>query len=74
MPPPNQRPLEERYLATTTRYKHDTDIHDLPNCVKHSSTRMYADDTNLTASGSNTEEIKTMLEKDSESVVEWALC
>ena len=48
-------------------------INDLPNCVKHSSTRMYADDTNLTASGSNIEEIRTMLTKDSESVVEW-LC
>lgn len=48
-------------------------INDLPNCVMHSSTRMYADDTNLTVSGSNIPEIKLMLEKDIQCVVEW-LC
>ena len=48
-------------------------INDLPNCVKYSSTRMFADDTNLTASGSSIPEIKTMLDKDIECLVEW-LC
>ena len=48
-------------------------INDLPNCVKCSSTRMYADDTNLTASGSSISEIKSMLDKDIECVVDW-LC
>ena len=48
-------------------------INDLPNCVKYSSTRMFADDTNLTVSGSSIPEIKTMLDKDIECLVEW-LC
>ena len=34
---------------------------------------MYAEDTNLTASGSSIPEIKTMLDKDIECLVEW-LC
>ena len=48
-------------------------INDLPKCVIYSSTRMYADDTNLTASGSCIPEIKSMLDKDIKCVVEW-LC
>lgn len=48
-------------------------INDLPNCVTHSSTRMYADDTNLTASGCSIPEIKSLLEHDIQCVVEW-LC
>ena len=45
-------------------------IIDLPKCVKYSSTRMFADDTNLTASGSSIFEIKTILDKDSECLTE----
>ena len=46
-------------------------INDLPNCVRHSSTRMYADDTNLTSSGSSISEVKLMLERDMQCVIEW---
>ena len=45
-------------------------INDLPDCVKYSSTRMYADDTNLTASGSCIPEIKSVLDKDIKRVVD----
>ena len=48
-------------------------INDLPNCVDYSSTRMYADDTNLTATGCNIPEIKSMLENDIQCIVKW-LC
>ena len=45
----------------------------MPNCTKCSTARMFADDTNLTASGSSVTEIKTVLNKDIECLVEW-LC
>jgi hypothetical protein len=30
-------------------------INDLPNCLQHSTARMFADDTNITASGKSIE-------------------
>ena len=46
-------------------------INDLPACVTYSSTRMYADDTNLNLLGCNITEINPMLEKDIQCVIEW---
>ena len=48
-------------------------INDLPNCVTHSSTRMYADDTSLTTSSCSIQEIKSKLQHDIQCVKEW-LC
>jgi retron-type reverse transcriptase len=34
-------------------------INDLPQCLKHSTARMYADDTNITTTGTSIREIVT---------------
>ena len=43
-------------------------INDLPNCLKHPTPRMFADDTSLTAYGKSIEEIELGLNKDLEKV------
>ena len=43
----------------------------LPNCLRHSKARMYADDTNITTSGSSLKEISCLANKDLENVAEW---
>ena len=48
-------------------------VNDSPSCVTHSSTRMFADDTNLDVSGCSIPEIKSLNERDVQCVVEW-LC
>ncbi|CAB3985911.1 Hypothetical predicted protein [Paramuricea clavata] len=48
-------------------------INDLPSYVTHSSTRMFADDTNLNVSECSIPEIKSLLERHIQCVVEW-LC
>ena len=48
-------------------------VNDLPDCITYSTTRMYADDTNLTVSGCNIPEIQQMLQNDIQSIAQW-LC
>ena len=45
-------------------------INDLPGCVTYSSTRTYADDTNLSVLGTSIPEIKSMLQHDVDCVVD----
>ena len=46
-------------------------INDLPNCLKHSHPRMFADDTHLTYSAANVHDIDQNLNQDLKSVSEW---
>ena len=46
-------------------------INDLINCLRHSKARMYADDTNITISGSSLKEITCLANKDLVNVAEW---
>ena len=48
-------------------------INDLPNCLAHSKTRMYADDTNLSVAGNNVLDIEQNLNQDLENVNEWLI-
>ena len=43
-------------------------INDLPNCLKHTTPRMFADDTGLTAYGKSIEEIELRLNEDLEKI------
>ena len=43
-------------------------INDLPNCLKHATPRMFADDTSLTAYGKSIEEIELGLNEDLEKI------
>ena len=46
-------------------------INDLPNCLKHTTPRMFADDTSLTAYGKSIEEIELGLNEDLEKSRLW---
>ncbi len=46
-------------------------INDLPNCLKHTQASMFADDTNLTYTGSSANEIEHKLNSDSCNVNRW---
>ena len=46
---------------------------DLPNCLKSTSAGMFADDTNLTASGHTIKELHNKLNNDLESIHQWLL-
>ena len=48
-------------------------INDLPNCLVHSKPRMYADDTHITFSSNNTNDINRCLNEDLENVSEWLI-
>jgi hypothetical protein len=48
-------------------------INDLPNCLSNSHPRMYADDTNLTYSGSDINTIQFHLNEDLENINEWLI-
>lgn len=48
-------------------------INDLPNCLKHSNPRMYADDTNLTTTGSSVVEISHSVNADLLNVGDWLI-
>ena len=43
-------------------------INDLPNCLKHTTPRMFADDTSLTTYGKSIEEIELGLNEDLEKI------
>ena len=46
-------------------------INDLPNCLEHSQTRMYADHTNLTFASNNIDGINSHLNQDLANVNKW---
>ena len=46
-------------------------ISDLPNCLMHYQSRMYADDTHLTLAGNSVDSIELNLNEDLASVSEW---
>ncbi len=46
-------------------------INDLPNCLKHTQASMFADDTNLTCTGSSANEIEHKLNSDLCNVNRW---
>ena len=48
-------------------------INDLPNCLRKSTASMFADDTNLTTSGSSIADVQSNLNEDSEHIHEWLL-
>ena len=48
-------------------------INDLPRCLSHSTTSLFADDTNLTANGGSSDEVITKLNVDLERVHQWLL-
>ena len=46
-------------------------INDLPNCLKHTTPRMFADDTSLTAAGETLNEIEKRANEDLKNVRNW---
>jgi hypothetical protein len=48
-------------------------VNDLPNCLKSTTASMFADDTNLTASGSTSTELYNKLNNDLENIHQWLL-
>ena len=48
-------------------------INDLPECLQESIPRLFADDTNLTASGENIEEVESAINGDLMCIKEWLL-
>ena len=48
-------------------------INDLPNCLSRSTASMFADDTNLTTSGTSIADVQSNLNKDLEHIHQWLL-
>ena len=48
-------------------------INDLPNCLRLTTARLFADDTNLTASGSSIIDIERAMNEDLSRIKEWLL-
>ena len=46
---------------------------DLPGCIKWSTPRMYADDTNISTTGNDLTEIVASANKDLETIREWLI-
>ena len=46
-------------------------INDLPNCLKHTTPRMFADDTSLTAAGETLNEVEKRANEDLKNVRNW---
>ena len=46
-------------------------INDLPRCLKHSTARMYADDTNITMTGTTIREKVTHANDDLNNISDW---
>ena len=46
-------------------------VNDTPNCLKSTSASMFADDTNLTASGNTITELHNKLNNDLENIHQW---
>ena len=50
-----------------------TYVNDLPNCLGNASASMFADDTNITATGQTVQELQTNLNNNLENVHHWLL-
>ena len=50
---------------------HKVYINDLPNCLSHSRARMFADDTHMTYSSNNINDINLYFNEDLLNVSEW---
>ncbi|CAB4037672.1 Hypothetical predicted protein, partial [Paramuricea clavata] len=48
-------------------------INDLPNCLQHSTARMFADDTNITVSGKLIKDAEVAVNADLNNIREWIL-
>ncbi|CAB4031735.1 Hypothetical predicted protein, partial [Paramuricea clavata] len=48
-------------------------INDLPNCLQHSTARMFADDTKITVSGKSIREAGVAVNADLNNIREWLL-
>ena len=48
-------------------------INDLPECLRQTTPRLFADDTNLTATGKPVEEVERAMSGDLEYVKKWLL-
>ena len=48
-------------------------INDLPCCLQNSEAKMYADDTNITTTGSSLKEMVNLANKDLENINEWLM-
>ena len=48
-------------------------INDLPNCLQHSTVRMFADNTNITVSGKSIKEAEVAVNADLNNIREWLL-
>ena len=48
-------------------------INDLPECLRQTTPRLFADDTNLTATGKTVEEVERAMSGDLEYVKKWLL-
>jgi len=46
-------------------------INDLPKCLKHSSSNIYADDTAIYACGNSVKEVSNLLQRDIENISMW---
>ena len=48
-------------------------INDLPECLNHTTPRLFADDTNLTVAGDSIQEIESNMNSDLAPVNQWLL-
>jgi hypothetical protein len=46
-------------------------VNDLPNCLRHSSAELYADDTNLTVCSNNINNLQAILNSDLSNIHQW---
>ena len=46
-------------------------VNDLPNCLRHSSAEMYADDMNLTACSDDINNLQAILNSDMNNIHQW---
>ena len=49
-------------------------INDLPNCLRHSQARMYANDSHLTFASNHVDDIEFHLNEDLANVSKWLIC
>ena len=64
-PRPSNGSALDRFLLTY--------VNDLPNCLGNASASMFADDTNITATGQTVQELQTNLNNNLEKVHHWLL-
>ena len=48
-------------------------INDLPHCLKNCASKLYADDTDISASGSNLKYIEKLINEDLDNINKWLI-